>query len=164
MRITPALHMYALIIVAMLLVAQPAGSADVSAEEFKKVKSFGEAVEVVQQKLKLDGKTEFAALLSEDRVRKAISKAIESYEALLEKKEKKTPGSKEYFEKEVKPVCLRIADKGEWPDGCSFFSFYKLSENAIDYDGLGLRLRIETPDAKYKAFALPIVDLYFGRI
>jgi hypothetical protein len=128
--------------------------------DFEGIKSLKDAIEVVKERLKKDGKPEYAALLSDTRVREAVRSAVRSYEDLyLEKKEKQNPGSKEYFEKEVKPVCQKIASTGEWPPSCSFFGFYRLGI----YDGLGLRLRIETSQAKFQAFALPIVDLYFGK-
>src|SRR3954453_14805198 len=117
--------------------------------DFEAVQSLRGAVEVVQGRLKRDGKPEYAALLSEVRVREAIRTAIRSYEAVLDQADQRHPGSKEYFEQTVKPVCLRIADAGAWPPGCSFFSFYTLRERGdgqdIAYDGLGLRLQIETP-------------------
>jgi hypothetical protein len=78
------------------------------------------------------------------------------------RKEKLKPGSNEYFEKNVKPVCEKIADTGEWPQGCSFFRFYTLKSEGIAYDGLGLRLSVETPQARSPSFALPVLDLYFG--
>lgn len=135
--------------------------------DFEKVKTVKEAVEVVKARLRQDGKPEYAALLSEERVREAIRTAVQSYEARQDEADKRNAGSKEYFQKEVKPVFLKVADKGQWPEGCSFFSFYKLTDrdgrNDIAYDGLGLRLQVATPMAKFKGFALPIVDLYFGR-
>jgi hypothetical protein len=136
-------------------------------EDFRNVKSPKEAVEVVQARLKQDGKAEYAALLSETTVREAIRTGIQSYEARLDTQEKRTPGSREYFEKEVKPVLLKVADEGQWPERCSFSSFYTLTEQLdgknIAYHGLGLRLIVETPKAKFNGFGLPIIDLYFGR-
>jgi hypothetical protein len=137
----------------------------VDREDFRGVKTLQEAVEVIKDRLKQDGKSEYAALLSEERVRQATSTAVQSYEALLDTGKIQRVGSKEYFQKEVKPVCMKVADKGDWPEGCSFFSFYTLSDQRdgrnIAYDGLGLRLQIDTPNSK--GFALPIIDLYFGR-
>jgi len=154
-------------VVAFLLLDQRLAGGGLLQEDFKNVKSPKEAVQVVQERLKQDGKAEYAALLSETRIRKAIRTAIQSYEARLGSLEKGSPGTKEYFEKEVKPVFLKVADEGQWPEGCSFSSFYTLTERRdgeeIVYDGLGLRLQVETPRAKFKGFALPIVDLYFGR-
>jgi hypothetical protein len=152
----------------ILLLCQRTAAEDLAPKDFKDVKSLKGAVEVVKARLQQDGKPEYAALLSEDRVRDAIRTAIQSCEAFQDDNEKRIPGTKEYFDKEVKPVCLRIAEKAEWPEKCSFFSFYTLIDKRdgkedITYDGLGLRLRIETPNGLAHAFALPILDLFFGR-
>jgi hypothetical protein len=152
---------------AVLLLGQRAHCQGLTPRDFEKLKTLNEAVEVVKDRLRQDGKPEYAALLSEARVRDAIRTALKSYQPLLEQSEKQTSGSKEHFQKEVQPICLKVADKGEWPAGCSFFCFYTLTDQRegrnIAYDGLGLRLQIATPNAKFKSFALPIVDLYFGK-
>jgi hypothetical protein len=151
----------------VLLFCQCGNCEGVNREDFQGVKTLKEAVEVVKERLKQDGKPEYAALLSDERVRQATGTAVQSYEALLDEAETRNAGSKEYFQKEVKPAYLNVADKGEWPENCSFFSFYTLRDRRdgrdIAYDGLGLRLQVATPNAKFKAFALPIVDLYFGK-
>ena len=147
----------------MMLAGQRASGQHWSPQDFEDAKSLKAATDVVKEKLKQDGKPEYASLVTESRVREAIRKAIQSYEKVLEKHESQNSGSKEYFEKAVKPIYLKIADAGEWPRGCSFFSFYKLTESNTTYDCLGLRLQIDTPQAKFKAFALPITDVYFGR-
>jgi hypothetical protein len=136
-------------------------------EEFATAKSLDEAVKIVKSHLERDGKPEYAALLSESRVTETIPIAIKSYELLLIQEEKNNPGSKDYFNKVVKPIFMKIAKEGVWPKGCSFFFFYAVSDkkNGITYPGLGLRLDIDTPEGKipFKGFALPIIDLYFGR-
>jgi hypothetical protein len=131
-------------------------------KDFEGVKTLNDAVEIVQKRLTLDGKPEYAALLTEARLRAAIRTGVAGYEKILVRKEKLKPGSNEYFEKNVKPVCEKIADTGEWPQGCSFFRFYTLKSEGIAYDGLGLRLSVETPQARSPSFALPVLDLYFG--
>lgn len=151
-------------VAATLVLNQRGVGQSLSPKDFEGIKSLKDAIEVVKERLKHDGEAEYADLLSETKVREAVRTAVRSYEALLEKEEKRHPGSKEYFEKEVKPVCQKIASTREWPPDCSFFSFYSLGGgNGIVYDRLGLRLRIETPKAKFQAFALPVVDLYLGR-
>jgi hypothetical protein len=152
-----------ILVAAFVLLPQRVDGGRLSEADFAKVKSLKDAVELVQRSLKDDGKADYAALLSEDRVRQAIRTAIQSYEAGLDVRERQTPGSKEYFRNEAKPVFEKIADKGEWPAGCSFFSFYKLTDRGICYEGLGLRLQLDTPKAQFKGFALPVLDVYFGR-
>jgi hypothetical protein len=132
-------------------------------KDFAEVKSLEEAIEVVRERFKQDERPAFAFLISEDQVRKAIRVALESYEEIVNKRAKRPAGDREYFEKVVKPACLRIADHGEWSPQFSFSSFYTLHDGNVEYEGLGLRLRIDTPDAEFKAFALPIVDIFYGR-
>src|SRR5262249_4494395 len=70
-----------------LLLSQRAPCEGLAPAQFEKVKTLKDAVEVVKEKLKQDGKPEYAALLSETQVREAVRTAIKSYEALLEKAE-----------------------------------------------------------------------------
>jgi len=159
-----AARIWVLALAAPFLLGQGANCQDLKPEHFKNVKTLKAAVEVVKERLKRNGKPEYAALLSEIRVQEAIHTAVKGYEGLLEKLEKRNAGTTEYFQKEIEPICLKIADKGEWPQSCSFFAFYALTDmRQVAYDGLGLRLQIDTPQAKFEGFALPIVDLYFGR-
>jgi hypothetical protein len=68
------------------------------------------------------------------------------------------------FEDAVKPVYLDIADNGSWPRGSSFFyHLFRVDDNQVRYDCLGLRLQIETPGGMSHGFAIPILDLYYGR-
>ena len=138
-------------------------------EEFKGVKNVSEAVRLAQKHLIDAGKPEYAALLSEERVRAAVRNAVKSYEmTALAITEKRISGTKEHFEQEIKPVCLRVADKGEWPSGCSIDAYFNLEDQRngekITYDGLGLTLQIETPNSTFKGFAVPVLMLFYGRI
>jgi hypothetical protein len=151
-------------IAAALILGQRANCQSLTPADFENVKTVKDAVQVVKESLKQDGKPELAALLSEAQVREAIRTAIKSYEAVhQEKQEKRKAGSKDHFQNDVKPIFLKIAEDGQWPKGCSFFSFYKLTDRDVTYDGLGLRMQIATPQAKFSGFALPIVDLYYGK-
>jgi hypothetical protein len=137
-----------------------------NAEEgtYEKCPTLAEAVKIAQAQLVEDGKPEYAALLTEARVRAAIVAAIRKMDRRIEDKEKSTSGSEEYWKNTIKPICQRIIDTGEWPSQCSFTGFYGLSDNhRIHYDGLGLRLNIKTPQDKFKGYGLPIEDLYFGQ-
>lgn len=134
------------------------------AEAYRKLKTVREAVEVLKAHLTEDGKPEYAALLSEERVRKAIRTAVQSYEAGMAVKEPDRPGIKAYFEQMIKPVCLSAADDGTWGRECQFSYFFGLTtKTGVPYEGLGLRLLISTPDAKFQGFGLPVLDLFFGR-
>src|SRR5260370_42024563 len=106
----------AMTLLAGLLCSVPVRSSDLSATDFENIKTLTEAVEVIQQRLKHDGKPEYAALVTEPRIREAVRTGIKSYEALLEKR----PGDKEYFRNTIKPIILKIAVDGTWQHGCSF--------------------------------------------
>lgn len=131
--------------------------------DFAKAGNLREAVEIAKFRLSLDSKPQYAALLSEELVKEAISNAIKGYEAILEKDEKRTPDSKKHFYLEVKPILVKIQKEGAWTENCSFTWFFGLKEKDITYPGLGLRLFVDTPSGIYPGFALPIIDLYYGR-
>jgi hypothetical protein len=136
---------------------------NLSRKGYENVTSLKDAIEVVKKQLILDGKAQYAALITEDRVRDGIRTAISGYEAMPAKNGKPAPGTTDHWIKEVKPVYLKVADKGEWPASCTFGGFYKLvGRGGVPYDGLGLRLYAERPNAPPGHFALPILDLYFG--
>jgi len=137
-------------------------------KDFEGIKSLKEALEVVKQKLIRNGKAEYAPLISEQRVREATRSGIRNYEPYLDKAERQNAGSKDYFI-EVKPVFMKIAEEGAWPPNCSFFGFYSLNSRVIEgksamFDGFWLRLKVETPKGKFGGFALPIVDMAYGKI
>ena len=109
------------------------------------------------------GKPEYAALLSAERVRSAIRTGIESYETLLEKQGEPYPNMKAHFENHSKPLYRAIADDSKWPDGAKFTAFFGLKQSGVTYDGIGLRLYVSTPNSYYEGFAMPIIDLYYGK-
>jgi hypothetical protein len=131
--------------------------------DFSKAENLCEAVEMAKSRLTLESKPQYAALLSEDLVKEAISNAIKGYEVILEKSGEKNPGSREHFQLEVKPILVKIEKEGAWTKNCSFTWFYGLKEKEITYPGFGLRLSVNTPGGIYSGFALPIIDLYYGR-
>jgi hypothetical protein len=138
-------------------------------DDFKGILNAGDAVKLAQKQLIDAGKPEYATLLSEERVRAAVRNAVKSYElTAVTITEKRVPGTKEHFEKEIKPVCLRVAERGEWPPGCSLDAYFALEDERhgekIAYDGMGLRLLIETPNSKFEGFALPVLMLFYGRV
>ena len=111
-----------------------------------------------------DGKREYATLLTEDRVLAAIHTAIKREDGAVGDEEKHAAGTKDYWQNIAKPIYMEIFETRKWPASCSFDGFYKLGDTpGISYDGLGLRLNINTPENKFKGYALPILDLYFGR-
>ena len=63
------------------------------------------------------------------------------------------------------PACsIRHDSNGSWPPGAWFFYFlWKDDDDGVRYDGLSLRLWVDTPGGMFRGFSLPIIDLYFGR-
>ena len=168
-------HRHKMIVLLLPVLATTSGLRYLEADEFPATKKFGkaatleDAIVIMRQKLRLDGKSEYAALLSEARIRAAINTAIKSYELnAMAQSERRFPGTKEHFESDVKPVMLKLAKDGIWPEGCSMDAYYRLTEQRdgaeISYDGIGLSIQIETPEAKFKGFSLPILVLFFGRV
>jgi hypothetical protein len=149
--------------VALITSTRAAAQHNLSRGGYENISSLKDAIEVVKKQLTLDGKPEYAALITEGRLRDGIRTAIKGYEALPGKDGKPAPGTTDRWLKEIRPLCLKVADKGEWPPDCAFDGFYTLvGREKVPYDGLGLRLFVGTPKAKLTGFALPIVDLYFG--
>jgi len=138
-------------------------------EHFKKAMTIEEAIDIMHAQLRTDRKPEYVGLLSSARTRAAIKTAVQSYEVnALAVSERRFPGTRQHFEDNVKPVMLKIADDGIWPEGCSIHAYYRLVEKRgdaeITYEGIGVGIQIETPTAKYKGFALPILTVFYGRI
>lgn len=144
--------------------------------DYSQARSLKEAVEICQRSLKTDGREDYARLITEDRVRSAIKTALESYKHLLERrmmtygkdypwvKDKEVEKQARHFEDVVKPIYLGIAADGLWPPGTSFsYYLFREDDNLVRYDCLGLRLQIETPGTRTHGFAVPIIDLYYGR-
>ena len=137
-----------------------------SEKKFADAKNLTEAIGMYRQQLVKDDHSEYAALISEEKVRAAIGTAIRSYENKLadsEKSEEELARSRDYFQI-VKPIYEQIAEDGSWPKRCALSGYYRLQgRRGVTYDGLGLRLIVSTPDAEFSGFALPILMLFYGR-
>lgn len=147
-----------------------------SGGDYSRARSLKEAVEICRRSLEADDKEDYARLVTEERVRAAIKVALESYKHVLARRSK--PYGEDYpwvrdkevekqirnFEDAVKPVYLGIADDGSWPPGTSFFYYlFRMDDNGVRYDCLGLRLQIKTPGGMFQDFSIPILDLHYGR-
>lgn len=144
-------------------------------EDYAGVGSLGEALKVCRQSLKADGRGDYVPLLTEERVRAAIGVALVGYRHRLEKRSmpygEEFPSARDKevlkeiknFEEVVRPVFLDIAGKGSWPAGASFeYYLFRVDDNLVRYEGLSLRLHIQTPGALFMGFAVAILDLYYG--
>ncbi len=139
-----------------------------SGGDYSRARSLKEAVGICQRSLEADGKEDYARLVTEDRVRSAIKVALECYQHLLEKRsmtygedypwvrDKEVEKQAGNFEEAVKPVYTDIADNGSWPQGSSFFYYlFRMDDNGVRYDCLGLRLQIETPGGMFQRLRHP---------
>lgn len=122
------------------------------------------AVSDFKTTLEQQGKAEYAALLSVERVRGAIRRGVESYESLIAGEGEPNEGAKAHFEEHSKPLYIAIANDEKWPPGTKFeaMNWLKANRGEETYDGIGIRLYVSTPDTKYQGFAMPIVDVFFG--
>jgi RNA polymerase sigma factor (sigma-70 family) len=137
--------------------------------DFAGAKTLKDALELVKQELIRANRADFAALLSEERVCGALRSGIAAYETGLDEEEKQNPGCKEYFAT-VKPIFMKIAEERVWPPDSHFFAFFTLGGSIdgkpIQYDGFWLRLQVGTDSSKhrYGGFAMPIIDMAFGKL
>src|SRR5262249_50771981 len=69
--------------------AKPKGQSHLRREGYERAKTLAEAVKLAKSQLALDGKPEYAALLSEGRVRDAIRTAITSWEVFQQDAEER---------------------------------------------------------------------------
>lgn len=143
--------------------------------DYSRAGSLKEAVGICRRSLEAEGREDYARLVTEGRVRAAIGVALQRHSHALERRgmpygedypwvrDKEVEKEAGHFEEVVKPVFLRIAGEGSWPPGASFrYYLFRVDDDLVRYDCLLLRLQIETPGAMSRAFALPILDLYYG--
>lgn len=149
---------------------------DARRREYSGVKSLKEAVEICRRSLEAWDKEDYLPLVTEERVRASIRVAVESYKLALEResmtygenypwaRDEKVLKLAANFDEAARPIFLEIAEKGSWPTGAWFFYLlWKDDNDGVRYDGLCLRLWVDTPGGMFKGFSLPIIDLYFGR-
>lgn len=129
-----------------------------------KATSLNAAIEMCRNQLTRQGKPEYAALVGEQRIKKALRQAIEDYEAWLTKKPSPPGGDPKYFQDTVKPTAMKIVNDGKWPGGCSLSWFPDVLDGEGRFkEGFHLRLSIDTPGQRQEGFAFPIADVSFGR-
>ena len=142
-------------------------------------KSLREAVRLARQPLEdsKSGKADqgpydsLLLLLTEERVKATIPRAIKAYEELLGRGDARILDSRDYFYSTVRPRLVQIAEEGAWPKGCSFKCFPVASSDGVA-SGYGLTLAVGTPEKavdlpdggkKFVGFDLPIIQISFGR-
>lgn len=118
-------------------------------------------VERVRRKLSADGKEHLMPIITEESIKRAILKGIQSYEALSTSPESEGWA---YWQAVIKPLMLEVVEKNIWLDKAWLdICYQQTDEQGITYDGLGASLEILTPDSRYPGFSLAILDLWYGR-
>jgi hypothetical protein len=126
-------------------------------------------VERVRRKLQSDGKEQFLPMITEESLRHAIIKGIQSYEALTVDPSKDFnlelhQAGWEHWQNVYRPLLLGIVEKGIWPDNALLdIGYEQTDEHGVTYEGLGASLEIRVPGAKYPGFSLAILDLWYRR-
>jgi hypothetical protein len=162
------------------LPAQGNGSPDIirTPIAYAGVTSLQEAVEVARQPVdRRGGKVQghpydaLLILLTEERVREAIPRAIKEYEVMIELQDEGILNSRDYFYSEVRPRLAQIAEEGAWPEG-SFFDYFPIGSPDEAVSGYSLTLHVGTPGKAdvlpggrkgFVGFALPIIRVSFGQ-
>lgn len=121
--------------------------------------TLAEAVRLAQGKLSSDGKRDYAALLTEARVRQAIKSAIVCMDRHATEDAYPPAIYKDW--RIAKRTYLDIVNTSNWPPGATINGFYGFSDN-VNYDeGLGLRIRIPI-QGNLQIHELPILDISLG--
>lgn len=133
-----------------------------SVKEYADVNNLKQAVEICREQIVKDGHEEYAALVSEQRVREAIRLAIQTYEFKLAENaevESNFFHSEEYFQNVVKPKFVQIAEEGRWPAGSSFSSGYK-TPIVVNATSRGKKIDMD----QNSGFAPNSEDVHFDRM
>ena len=129
-----------------------------------KAKDLRDAIDQCRAQLERTGNTEYAALVTEKHVKEALRQAVKDYELWLSQQPGPAAADAKYSTEIVKPLALRIADDGVYPEGCVLSWFPDALEGRANAKrGFHLRLMVVTPEARYPGFAFPLLDVTFGR-
>jgi RNA polymerase sigma factor (sigma-70 family) len=122
------------------------------------------AIGILKDRLKREGKSELAEWLIESRARRTIVAGLHAYETYL-REIGDPPLPREQFEI-AKPICRQIAEEGPWPPNC-WLSTTSVVEtrDGITYDHHQVRLVLEPLDrGKPFHFSLLVLDLFYGPV
>lgn len=126
--------------------------------------TLADEVERLRRKLHSEGKDNLAPIITEESLKSAILKGMQSYESLPDEVHAKHKDSKLYWVNSVKPLLSRIIDDGMWPENAVVDICYQQTDDrGVTYDGLGASLEMRTPDAIHPGFSLAVLDLWYGR-
>jgi RNA polymerase sigma factor (sigma-70 family) len=122
------------------------------------------AVGILKDTLKREGKSELAEWLSEPAVRRTIRAGLKTYETFL-RQVGEPELARQQFEI-AKPVCRQIADEGIWPADSWFQAQSNVQRReGITYDHHQVRLVLERMHrGKPFPFTLLVLDVFYGPV
>lgn len=122
-----------------------------------------EALGVLKEQLSKGGQAEYAPLLEEPKVRKAILAATRQLGDRLRKRGDVDPVTRDIFQQKVQPAFLEVGGHGAWPRGCSFWTTSPLPQpQDQETGGCMIRLMFAIPGSDVEDFVLPILDVTYG--
>jgi len=126
--------------------------------------SLDAAVAKLQKQMRERDKEPFIALVSKDTVTKAIKSAIASYDLKLKNDNRKNVN----WEEAYKPIYENIVKTGYVPEGVSLHAIPAMIDlgkdgTELSYEGVWVRLDIPMLSDYKLGFALPILDVAYGR-
>ncbi len=148
--------------------ATPTGTTT-AVTSYAQSQTLSDALGLVRHQLMRDGKEQFLPLVTEPAIRQAIRSALASYQADLSSLTPPAASEEEQkvvFEnfQTVAAIYRQIAETGNWPEGATFAHFYELgTDRGISSQGLGLRLEVNKPGKEGEGFALPVIDMWYGK-
>ena len=139
-------------------------SLQVDSDRYAGATTLENAVGILKEKLKREGKSELAGWLNEQQGRKAIRAGLQTYEFHLRR-----VGEPELERRQfeiVKPLYEQIARHGTWPAGFWFSTSFRIeTRDQVAYDRYEIRLNHEAMDqGKPFCFSMLILDLFIGPV
>ena len=126
--------------------------------------SLDAVVAKLQKQMRERDKEQFIALVSKETVTRAIKSAIASYDLKLKSENRKNVN----WEAVYKPIYETIAKTGYVPEGVSLHAIPAMIDvgkdgTELSYEGVWIRLDIPELSDDKLGFALPILDVQYGR-
>ncbi len=145
--------------------AEPAGESSViESHRYAAAGTLENAVGILKDRLRREGKSEIADWLTESKARKAIRAGLQAYETYLRRVgEPELP--RRQFEI-VKPIYEQLATVGTWPAYSWFTTHFGVEmRDQITYDRHQVRLELEALDGdKPFHFRMITLDLFIGPV
>ncbi len=145
--------------------ARPTGASPVTeSQRYAGAATLENAVGILKDKLKREGKSEIADWLTVPKARRAIRAGLQTYEIYLRRVGEPEVQRRQF--EVVKPIFAQLASAGTWPAG-GWFSASSSTEtrDRITYDRHQVRLDLEAVDRDNRFhFSLLILDVFSGPV